>query len=243
MIKIFRNIRRTLLSESKIGQYLKYALGEIILVIIGILIALAINEQSKNQKKIELRNSYIIQLNDEADRNLKKLTILDDESAKMLKELDTLFKILQKKEYNNPKLSSKSFFLIMSNKFYPIMITYENLKFSGDLKLVDDLNLRNSISETYETFEPINRLETSEQQAIEAFYENFLMPKVKFRNMGISSENYGKDIYFENMVLTRMTTIAQNREAYANAIKSLKKLKNTFAELQNTHKKKSAVKG
>ncbi len=237
MIKIFRNIRRTLVSESKTGQYLKYALGEIILVIIGILIALAINEQAKNQKKIELRNSYIIQLNDEADRNLKKLTVLEDETNKMLLELDTLYQILENKDYDNPKLSSKSFFLIMSNKFYPIMITYENLKFSGDLTLFDDLNIRNSISETYETFEPIKRLETSEQKAIEAFYENFLMPKVKFSNMGTSSENYGKDIYFENMVLTRITTIAQNREAYANAIKSLKKLKDTFAGLHNTNLK------
>jgi len=61
------------------------------------------------------------------------------------------------------------------------------------------------------------------------------MPKVKFREMGISSDTYGKDIYFENMVLTRITTIAQNQEAYGNAIESLKKLKNTYAELQNTN--------
>ena len=97
------------------------------------------------------------------------------------------------------------------------------------------MNLRNTISETYETFNPIAKLEASEQQAIEAYYENFLMPKVQFRNMGVSSENYGKDIYFENMVLTRMTTIAQNQEAYTNAIESLKNLKDTFAALQNTN--------
>lgn len=233
MIKLFRKNRQKMLSENKLVNYLAYGAGEVILVIIGILFALAINEHSKSNNNLALRNSYIIQLNDEADRNLEKLIILDNESAKKLKELDTLFQLLLNKQYNNPKLSSKSFFLIMSDKFYPIMITFENLKFSGDLNLFDDLNLRNSISETYETFEPINRLETSEQRAIEAYYENFLMPKVKFRNMGTSSENYEKDIYFENMVLTRMTTIAQNREAYANAIQSLKKLKNTFAELRN----------
>ena len=50
--------------------------------------------------------------------------------------------------------------------------------------------------------------------------------------MGTSSDTYGKDIYFENMVLTRMTTLAQNREAYSNAIESLKNLKNTYAELK-----------
>ena len=231
MIKLFRRNRQKMLANNKIGNYIAYAAGEIILVIAGILIALAINEHSNNEKKLELRNSYIIQLHDEADRNLKKLAILDNESKQMLKELDTVFKILLFKDYENPRLSTKSFYLIMSKKFYPVMITYENLKFSGDLKLFDDLNLRNAISETYETFNPIEKLESSEQQAIEAYYENFLMRKVKFRDMGMSSDTYGKDIYFENMVLTRMTTLAQNREAYSDAIESLKNLKNTYAEL------------
>ena len=40
MIKIFRNIRQNLLSEEKTGKYFKYAIGEIFLVVIGILIAL-----------------------------------------------------------------------------------------------------------------------------------------------------------------------------------------------------------
>jgi hypothetical protein len=85
---------------------------------------LAINEHSNNEKKLELRNSYITQLNDEADLNLKKLTVLDNQATKMMKELDTLFKIVLNKEYDNPRLSSKSFFLIVSKKFYPVMITY-----------------------------------------------------------------------------------------------------------------------
>jgi hypothetical protein len=235
MIKLFRKNRLRMITQKKIGAYLAYASGEIILVIVGILIALAINEHSNNEKKLELRNSYIIQLQDEADRNLKKLTLLDNEALHTLKELDTVFKILLYKNYDNPRLSTKSFYLIMSKKFYPVMITYENLKFSGDLKLFDDLNLRNAISETYETFNPIEKLESSEQQAIESYYENFLMRNVKFRDMGISSDTYEKDIYFENMVLTRMTTLAQNREAYSNAIESLKNLTNTFTELQNTY--------
>ncbi|BAO77340.1 hypothetical protein [Winogradskyella sp. PG-2] len=233
MIKLFRKNRIRMITKNKIGAYFAYATGEIILVIVGILIALAINDRSNTEKKLELRNSYITQLHDEADRNLKKLTLLDKEAAQMLKELDTVFKILLYKDYDNQRLSTKSFYLIMSKKFYPVMITYENLKFSGDLKLFDDLNLRNAISETYETFNPIEKLETSEQQTIEAYYEIFLMRNVKFRNMGISSETYEKDIYFENMVLTRMTTLAQNRETYSSAIESLESLKNTYDVLQN----------
>ncbi len=56
MIKFFRHIRKDLMKKNapagragKFGTYLAYAVGQIILVIIGILIALAINEQSKNR--------------------------------------------------------------------------------------------------------------------------------------------------------------------------------------------------
>ncbi len=233
MIKIFRHIRKGLMEKNKFGKYLAYAIGEIILVIIGILIAVAINEQSKNKTNLELRNLYITQLNDEADRNLKELIVLKNGANKMIKELDTLIQLIDKQAYDSPKLALKSFVLISSNKFYPIMITYENLKFSGDLKLFDDLNLRNSISETYETFYPIERFESLDQQGIATFYENFWMPNVRFRYMGISSENYAKEVYFENMILSRIVTITQNRDAYSDSIESLKKLKNTFAELQH----------
>ena len=51
MIKFFRKIRQNLLTENKFGKYLTYAIGEIILVVIGILIALQINNTNENHKK------------------------------------------------------------------------------------------------------------------------------------------------------------------------------------------------
>ena len=63
MIKFFRKIRQNLLSEGKNGKYFKYAIGEIILVVIGILIALQINnasQQKTNREQVEsiLKNVY-----------------------------------------------------------------------------------------------------------------------------------------------------------------------------------------
>ena len=49
MIKFFRRIRQQLLTENKFGKYLKYAIGEIILVVIGILIAIQINTWNENK--------------------------------------------------------------------------------------------------------------------------------------------------------------------------------------------------
>jgi hypothetical protein len=47
MIKFLRHIRQNLIIENKTGKYFKYAIGEIVLVVIGILIALSINDRNK----------------------------------------------------------------------------------------------------------------------------------------------------------------------------------------------------
>jgi hypothetical protein len=58
MIKFFRNIRQNLLSEGKTGKYLKYAIGEIILVMIGILLALQVSNW--NQQRIAAQKEQLL---------------------------------------------------------------------------------------------------------------------------------------------------------------------------------------
>ena len=62
MIKFFRKIRQNLLSEGKTAKYLKYAIGEIILVVIGILIALQINNWNESIKQAIAEREFITSL-------------------------------------------------------------------------------------------------------------------------------------------------------------------------------------
>lgn len=57
MIKFFRHIRKSLLMENKVSKYILYVFGEIVLVVIGILIALQINNnnQAKKDRTFELK--------------------------------------------------------------------------------------------------------------------------------------------------------------------------------------------
>ena len=73
MIKFFRKIRQNLLMENKTGKYFKYAIGEIVLVVIGILIALQINNWNE-QRKIRNAETDILQnLEYELKSNLEAL--------------------------------------------------------------------------------------------------------------------------------------------------------------------------
>lgn len=64
MIKLFRHIRQSLIQDNKMGKYFKYALGEIVLVVVGILIALQINtwnEARKQKAKLKVVLSSVYQ--------------------------------------------------------------------------------------------------------------------------------------------------------------------------------------
>ncbi|MBT8324664.1 MAG: hypothetical protein KJO96_05135 [Winogradskyella sp.] len=233
MIKFFRKIRQRLLSENKFSKYLIYAIGEIVLVVIGILIALALNKQSNIKENNKLRDLYITQLNDEVDRNIDALNYHVDWSNNILREIDSLRNIVINKDYDNPKLLSKSHALYVSYHFKPNMVTYENLKFSGDLKLFNDLKIRNSISNAYHSFNKIKGVEEIDREAKNGFFAEYFLPYSKLIDMSKSSQNFGKDVIFENMVITRTTLLSQNIREYVNSIEALKELKTTFAEFQH----------
>lgn len=73
MIKFFRKIRHQLLSESKFSKYILYAIGEIILVVIGILIALSINNWNEERKDLAKENLILKQLKSEYQSNIHQL--------------------------------------------------------------------------------------------------------------------------------------------------------------------------
>jgi hypothetical protein len=73
MIKFFRKISQNLLSENKTGKYFKYAIGEIVLVVIGILIALSINNWNEQRKMNSQEQELLEGLKIEFTANLKRL--------------------------------------------------------------------------------------------------------------------------------------------------------------------------
>jgi len=73
MIKLFRNIRQKLLTENKFSKYLIYAIGEIILVVIGILIALSINNWNETNKLDREETKLLVSLHNDFEENKTRI--------------------------------------------------------------------------------------------------------------------------------------------------------------------------
>ena len=73
MIKFFRKIRQKLLSENKVSKYLIYAIGEIILVVIGILIALSINKWNESHKDSIFERKVILELSADVSQDIEEM--------------------------------------------------------------------------------------------------------------------------------------------------------------------------
>lgn len=77
MINFFRKIRQQLLKENKTGKYLKYAFGEILLVVIGILIALQVNNWNEERNSEEALRQSLIKLRTDIHYDLNTFSKLD----------------------------------------------------------------------------------------------------------------------------------------------------------------------
>lgn len=152
MIKLFRNIRQNLLNEGKTTKYFKYAIGEIILVVIGILIALNINNWNENQKS-KKDERYVLT---EVLKNLEEDAILVDDIIFQRQKAQIAVVALQKFLNSNSKDSDSLQFhlvnLLTFERYFPINNAYEILKSKG-LQLSNN-ELTTKISRYYDYEQP-----------------------------------------------------------------------------------------
>ena len=142
MIKFFGKIRQNLLLENKTGKYLKYAVGEIILVVIGILIALSINNWNEEKKGKEELNQYLYSLKGDLradvvsleegilikENEIATLKNYHDRLSQSNASLDTLDKILNIEFSGGVRIGFSGF----NN------ITYHSMVQSGELGILSD---------------------------------------------------------------------------------------------------------
>jgi hypothetical protein len=140
MIKFFRKIRQRLLSENRLGKYLLYAIGEIALVMIGILLALQVNNWNEERKKRIEEQVVLEQLYKEFKNNLAQLDEKIGIRNSIIKGSSKLYEYI-----DNPSLRQNDSILKftgvlgLSATFDPIRTDYVS---SGKLQLISDQRLK-----------------------------------------------------------------------------------------------------
>jgi len=160
MIHFFRKMRHQLFTNNKFSKYLLYAIGEIVLVVIGILIALQINNWN-NQKllnKAEVK-SY---------QSIKRQIIEDKAELTQVKGFNNYFKksselankIIEVQDYSKAdSLALMAMGLSLYTNFHSSGNIYETLVNSGDIKLLKNSEIPSKLQKLEMTYNNVNNLE------------------------------------------------------------------------------------
>jgi hypothetical protein len=152
MIKFFRHIRQNLIMENKTSKYLKYAIGEIVLVVIGILIALSINNWNEGRMDRLLEKKFLIRFDEEISTNIGSISNSIMLNKNRMKRAEFLMKSI-----DSPQLAenSASYFIRSIEHagytFYPVISdnTFQEIKSSGKLSLIRNEKIRSALQQYY----------------------------------------------------------------------------------------------
>jgi hypothetical protein len=214
-------------ASAKAGKYFKYAIGEIILVVIGILIALQINTWNQQRIQNKEEQSALINLKQDFEYNYR---ILDSILTETKENIELQFLILNHTG-NKPKPKTEFEFntslnlLSDLNEFFPRNGYLDDLVNSGSLGIIKNQNLRNKLSSWNPVFEYIKAREirvqvssdkvsimiikrgswlNADAASIEETVKNNVFPKSGF---DVDNRNLLNELEFEN---NTENTIYQN---------------------------------
>ncbi len=149
MLKFFRNIRKNLLAEGKTTKYFKYAIGEIFLVVIGILIALQISNWNENRKLKQQERSYYCKISEDLSSDLLNLERSKISLEERIVVLDRFLINLLKIQDDKSVLLNDYLAAVRSYRFIPSKAAIVDVTSSGKLENLKNQELKNSILNYY----------------------------------------------------------------------------------------------
>ncbi|MEZ4897277.1 MAG: DUF6090 family protein [Saprospiraceae bacterium] len=234
MIKFFRKIRKNLVSENRLTRYLLYAIGEIVLVVIGILIALQINNWNEDNKGKAFEREMLSQIQDNLKKDKAKLIEINASFTKAIASADKILAIGP--EDNIPdSLRYWLAYFIQFERFQPITNSYEALKSRG-LDQVSNKELRLLLGEYYDdeishTIKSVGDIEKSFNDEWVPIMEQYIVD-FKFKEFLIVSD----PTIFQRPSIARNIMIL-NKDNYqgaitrvSGAIKTVEKLERILSE-------------
>ena len=200
MIKFFRKIRQRLLTENKFSKYLLYAIGEIVLVVVGILIALSINNWNESSKiSVTEIKSYSNLLRSLKKDSLELVRIIEIQT----KSIESQNKVIQSQSFEIIETMSSNEITEMiydlykgSFSFFPKYGTYNSIVANRGLNIINSENIKSNLTDLYDYW--CNRYENVDN-VLDKKYHNVLYPFLQ-EEIGFFVNS---DFSYENIDVTR----------------------------------------
>ncbi len=156
MLKFFRKIRHRLLSENQTGKYLKYAIGEIILVVIGILIALQINNWNERRKTNNKGKEYIQEIYKELKIEVSNIDLVLNSLSNQYNGVEHVLSFFESEnkeikdtvQFTESYWSTTRLFIVERD-----LNTFDKLKSSGQSIILKNESLTNMLDKFYKNFD------------------------------------------------------------------------------------------
>ena len=227
MLPFFRKIRMRLARDKQFLKYSRYAIGEILLVVIGILIALQINtwKQEKDNRKEE--QFYLKKLKDNFQQDTLNLNFRIATLDSSRQRLIGVIQDLKNKKTDGFTDRFAITELIATYGFYPEKSTFDNLTSTGKLALLSNDKLIDSIHVYYNFIN--NRTRTWNEairdysrniigpymlDKVTIFQENSLQALDALQTGGASPADLSEDLKLMNLIAFKVNSIEQLQQAY-----------------------------
>jgi hypothetical protein len=232
MIPFFRKIRKKMADDNRPMKYMTYAIGEIGLVVIGILIALYISEWNRVRLDIQYEKTILSEIAGDLNNNISSLVLWNDYTAERLKKISKLESLLKEKSAIYNKSLDTLFGAVWGIHPYSFdKAKYENLKSRG-LNTVQVDSLKEQIILVYEIiqpkFESLNtiEIEINTNVILPYYIKNFMDFNWHISATPMTFDAIWKDNEYHNVVSYRLKTLQNNQVPHYNfSIEQMEKLK------------------
>ena len=191
MIKFLRHIRKSLINQNQMGKYLKYAIGEIILVMIGILLALQVNNWNNERMASSEEKQIIAKLHNEFKENKKALENFVNELNNQMNAQKALMKLIgaPRAELNEHNLDSILYVSFGATEIAFADNTIKNIMQSGKLNILKD----EKITDLLYKWNTLSEIRKIRMLKLDDWSNDKLIPyllsKISFKEMDMTS-NY-----------------------------------------------------
>jgi hypothetical protein len=148
MLRFFRQIRQRLLSDNQFGKYLLYAIGEILLVVIGILIAFQVDNWNELRKEQQIELSLLEELRSDLKFSKQDLEDVNRTNKEYLDAYYLIYNSIENDLAYNSALDTAFSYLDVWGQPYLSTMTYETIKTKG-IDMIENDSLKKHIVEVY----------------------------------------------------------------------------------------------